>query len=103
MSKITVIGVFLAAVHLMAYGVSIHLVSAGWDLVRVMLAWQVVDFPVGLAAIVGFWTGYSDWINRAFGENSVVAFLLFPMNIANGLLGTVWWFLIPRIAVMVRA
>ncbi|HWU55470.1 MAG TPA: hypothetical protein VN175_08205, partial [Rhizomicrobium sp.] len=91
------------AIHLIAYVVSIHSADAGWDLVRVMLAWQLIDFPVGLTAIVGFWARYSDWINRVFGENSVIAFLLFPMNIANGLLGTVWWFFIPRIVVMVRA
>jgi hypothetical protein len=100
-SKATAIGAFLAAIHLIAYCASIYFVDAGWGLVRVMLVWQLIDFPVGLTAFVGFWVGYSDWINRVFGDESAIAFLLFPMNIADGLLGTVWWFMIPRFAVLV--
>lgn len=104
MSKATAMGLILAAIHLAAYVATLQTANDdGWHRLVFMGLWQAIDFPVGLAAIIGFWTGYWDWIAKTFGASSSLAFLLYPTHVADGFLGTVWWFLLPRFIAMARA
>ena len=97
-SKVTMIGAVLAIIHLAAYIASLGDINEdGWHRIAFLGRWALLDFPIGLLAIFGYWSGYWYWIEKTFGERSPIAILLVPSHIVDGFLGTVWWFFIPRL------
>lgn len=91
MSKI--FGILFAAVHLVLFtGFSIRMHLGSHDAMSGMLwgIWKPVDFPVSLLAYYGFVPTPREW-----GLTSLIAFT-YPYFV-HGVLGTVWWYFIPRI------
>ena len=54
----------------------------------------IVDWPISLIYYC-FGEGYGRWLD-SFGQ-SVFAQLLYPPHLIHGLLGTVWWYWLPRL------
>jgi hypothetical protein len=106
-TKVNVIGALLALAHIVTYGWMLYrpessVNDSGWNRLGFLMLWQIIDFPVGLLAILGAWTGYWEWIQRVFGEGSLVALLLYPFHLVHVVLGSLWWFMMPRFVVWVR-
>lgn len=97
MTKATRIGAIFAVVHFIAYAASFVLTSTGssWNSVYLILFWQVADFPVGLI-LVAFSGVYHEWIEPFLHEGTLLGQLLWFPNIVDGLLGSLWWFVIPK-------
>ena len=101
-SKVNVYAAICAFIHLTAYGITFYIADSGWQRVAVFLFWQVLDFPISLIAIFSIWAGYWEWVLRTFHNHSVMAFVLSPPNMVNGILGTGWWFMLVRFIGSIR-
>ncbi|RLA04094.1 MAG: hypothetical protein DRQ45_01575 [Gammaproteobacteria bacterium] len=85
------IGLFLAAIHLMLFTLfSIKMYYGSQDAMSGMLwgLWEAVDFPVSLLAHYGFISVPIQWSFLTFVR------FIYPYFV-YGVLGTIWWFLIP--------
>jgi len=96
-SETTRLGAIFGSVHLTGYTLSLYFSAGGWQKGTVFLLWQIVDLPVSVIIYLSAFTHYWDLALRIFDDANVWTALL-PLLIANGLLGTVWWFMIPRFA-----
>ncbi len=97
MTKATRIGAIFAIVHFVAYAATFFLTSIGssWNSIYLILFWQAADFPISL--ILDTSAGiYHDWIEPSLREGTILGLLLWFPNIVDGLLGSLWWFVIPR-------
>jgi hypothetical protein len=95
LTKATKVGVAFAVVHFIAYAISYFLTRPGYGSVPLIVFWQVADFPVGLCSIP-LMVAYTEWVIPLFGQNSVIAELFWAPNVADGLLGSLWWFAISK-------
>ncbi len=65
----------------------------------VALRWgvfAVIDFPISLLYMFAG-KGYLDWSDSFVGSNSIFALLLYPPHPIHGVLGTIWWYFLPRL------
>lgn len=91
------IGLLFAAVHFLLFLIFSILMNFGsQDAMSGMLwgIWKTADFPVSLLAIYGFTPSPAVWDLLNFIK------FIFPYFI-HGVLGTIWWYLLPRILALV--
>jgi hypothetical protein len=90
-------GAVFAFAHFIAYAASFFLTSTGssWNSFYLIVFWQFADFPISLIldACGGI---YHEWIGPFLHEGTILGQLLWFSNIVDGLLGSLWWFAIPR-------
>jgi hypothetical protein len=92
----------LGSGHLIAYAASPYLADGGWQRASVFLFWLIVDLPVSVIVYVFSFAHTWGLAHRIFNDAHVWTALL-PLVIANGLLGTAWWSLLPRFGVWLEA
>lgn len=94
----TLVGMVLAIAHLLAFILFVTYLgwsSEGQDILLFTL-WIPVDFPISLLVLGGFEVIPSDDASGSAIRRALPYFV-------HGVLGTVWWFYIPRIIAMVFA
>jgi hypothetical protein len=84
----------MAAVHFFIILVSIPIanLNEGWSFIFVWGVWIVIDFPISILNIVL----YNPLISLQ-AKFPALEYVLYPPYFIHGLLGTVWWFYLPRI------
>lgn len=91
------IGAVAAFVHLMAFIVTLLQIdrssAAQASLVWLKWWWLVSDFPFTLLYLISGET-YSSWLAPL--QNSALGQLLYLPHLIHGILGTIWWFFLPR-------
>ena len=91
------IGLYCACLHCLAVVAMALYINHSTD-PQASLLWgifAVVDFPLSLTY---FFAGnaYSTWLD-GFGHSFFLRFLYLPYLI-HGLMGTIWWYFLPRLA-----
>jgi hypothetical protein len=97
-SQTTKLGAVLGSIHLMAYAISLYVSDGGWLRAAIFLFWQIVDLPVSVIIYLSAFTHYWGLIHRIFDDAHIWTALL-PLLVVNGVLGTAWWFMLPRFGV----
>ncbi|HTF96320.1 MAG TPA: hypothetical protein VL995_09325 [Cellvibrio sp.] len=89
-----------AALHLVIIFASLPLAkfNEGWNFVFVWAFWFLIDFPVSTLFFVLFYPLH--YLNEAIPS---LKWLLYPPYFVHGVLGTIWWFYLPRIYYKVKA
>jgi len=89
------IGLVCALVHLLGFVVLSVWVknSAAAQAPLVLVPVAIVDFPVSLLYLAGRW--YSTWYDKL--GDTFLAQILYGPNVIDGLLGTFWWYFLPRL------
>jgi hypothetical protein len=84
----------MAALHFCIILVSIPIanLNEGWNFIFVWGVWIVIDFPISILNIVL----YNPLISLQ-AKFPALEYVLYPPYFIHGLLGTVWWFYLPRI------
>lgn len=84
-----------AGAHLAAFWVTVLYVyrSADGEAALVWIWWSLPDFPVSL-----FPSGrpYSMLIHSIVPDNSPLSYVVYWPHLVHGVLGTMWWFCMPR-------
>lgn len=96
MSKIAKrVGLYLACLHFITFGiVALYIARSGeLGMILLFLFW-IIDFPISLlySCLTG---GYLSWM--ATHAESIWAYVLYPPHLVHGVLGTIWWYFLPRL------
>ncbi|MEN0038379.1 MAG: hypothetical protein AAGC78_14980 [Cellvibrio sp.] len=85
---------FMAGLHLLIIFVTLPLGSfnEGWNFIFVWGFWFLIDLPVSILNFVLF-----DSLHTLEKKHSSLKWLLYPPYFIHGVLGTIWWFYLPRI------
>jgi hypothetical protein len=90
------LGITLSLLHSAAFAATaayVHFSTAA-QAPLVWTRWFVVDLPVSLLYYLGH-TNYPEW--SAAQNNPLAAQLLYLPHLIHGLLGTIWWYFLPRL------
>ena len=85
-----------AAVHAVLFATTVAYVYASPDgqAALVWVLWLIPDLPVSLLEM--FASPYSRWIHSFVARDSLVNYFVYAPHVIHGLLGTLWWYLMPR-------
>jgi hypothetical protein len=72
--------------------------SSGEQAALVWGVWVIPDFPLSLLYLLS--SAYSQWIHGIVARDSFLDYLFYAPHVIHGLLGTIWWYLMPRFLVM---
>ena len=94
------LGLFSAGVHFTCFAAMVAFTRYSQD-GQASLLWLLfvpVDFPLSLGYC--FAKEYSLWLHRL--EPSLLAQLLYLPYLLHGLMGTIWWYFVPRLLTVKR-
>jgi hypothetical protein len=91
-------GIWTAGLHLLVFAATIAYVygSSEAQASLIWIAGLVIDFPISLLSVV-FAQSYSAWAHDAGSSHGVLQQLLYPPYVIHGLVGTIWWYFLPRL------
>lgn len=101
MSRTTITGLILGSAHLIAYTLTLSLAGSGWARAAIFMLWQIADLPVSVIIYLSAFSHTWDLTHRIFSGTHVWASLL-PLIVADGVLGSLWWFMLPRLSVWIE-
>jgi uncharacterized membrane protein YjdF len=92
-----------AALHAALFAATVIYIYTSSDAqaALVWLLWVVPDFPVSL--LHRFAPTYSRWVHTFVARDSFVDYLVYGPHVIHGLLGTLWWYLMPRFVIALVA
>jgi len=95
------IGVALAGTHFFLFVASVAYVytSSTGQSSLIWVVWAIVDFPISLLYVVSA-APYSAWL-ETLGYDFLQHLLYLP-HLLHGLIGTIWWYLLPRLVMLKR-
>lgn len=90
-----------ASVHLALFALTVVYVYTSTDgqAPLVWVLWMVPDFPLSLLHLVG--PTYSRLVHSLVPRDSWLDYVLYLPHLLHGLLGTLWWYLMPRVVVTI--
>jgi hypothetical protein len=88
-----------AALHAVLFAITVIYVYTSTDgqAALVWTLWYVPDFPVSLLYMVA--PSYSQWFDNVIVGRGIIEHLLYLPHVIHGLLGTAWWYLMPRLVI----
>ena len=92
-------GVLFAAGHLVAVFISsvIAQQAKGWAGVFVWPVWLVIDLPWSLPCyLVVYETPLNVLLSAMRASHPVLDYVLYPPYFIHGVIGTIWWGMVPR-------
>lgn len=91
---------FIAALHLLIIFVSLSIASfnEGWNFLFVWGLWFLIDLPISIFNFLLF-----DALNSLKNNFPSLKWLFYPPYFIHGVLGTIWWFYLPRIYYGIKA
>ncbi|HUP79057.1 MAG TPA: hypothetical protein VM260_10930 [Pirellula sp.] len=97
------VGICLAVAHLLLFVGCVLYVNSTYEgqASLIWVTWAIVDFPVSLIYVL-FAESYSKWLQDALQGKELLQQVLYLPHVVNGLLGTVWWYLLPKLLTPTR-
>ena len=101
--KVSKIPLVTATLHFLLFLITALYVfdSSDNQAALVWLLWTAPDFPISL--LMYFAPTFSSYVHAFVSRDSVADYLLYPPHLVYGLLGTVWWYAMPRAIVIAAA
>ena len=95
------VGVTLSLLHGVAFTATFLYVqlSSEAQAPLVWTKWFIVDVPISLLYFLGH-TNYPEW--SVAQNNPIPAQVLYLPHLIHGLLGTIWWYFLPRLFLPMR-
>jgi hypothetical protein len=97
------LGLWLAGVHIVLFILSLVWVqkSNGWAWALLWPIWLVIDFPLSLLGFLPS-MGLGAAIAEIRALSPVFDYVLYSPTIIHGILGTVWWAVLPKVFVRLK-
>lgn len=91
------LGLTLAAIHLAAFIATAVFVGASpaEQIQLIWLLWFPIDLPWSLLHLFAG-AGYSEWQRETSNSLPIVGYVLYLPHLVHGVLGTIWWYYVPR-------
>jgi len=91
-------GFYLSSVHLLAFiGTVLYTTRSSVEQASLIwLVWFPVDLPWSFLHLVGG-AEYSQWLGEVTNVSSVLGYVLYTPYLVHGIIGTIWWFYLPKI------
>jgi len=94
-SRTTITGLILGSAHLIGYALTLYLSDGGLRAAIFML-WQIADLPVSVIVYLSAFPHTWGLAHRIFSDAHVWSSLR-PLIVIDGALGSLWWFMLPRL------
>lgn len=96
-----VLGLWLAVIHLMAFGATVAYVTSppqgeGWKSV-VWVFWLPIDFPWSLLHFVMKQGAFAAIVDKLSAESVTLRYVLYSPHLIHGVIGTIWWGYLPTL------
>jgi hypothetical protein len=91
---------FTAALHAVLFAMTVIYVYTSTDgqAALVWTFWYVPDLPLSLLYMVA--PSYSQWFDNVIVGRAIIEHILYLPHVIHGLLGTAWWYLMPRLVIV---
>ena len=92
------IGIALGAIHLVLYIALLCYVAVDTEAQAPLIGiyFLFADLPISLLDFLQT-HAYSLWLGRVSADSSLLRYVLFIPNFVHAVLGTAWWYFIPRL------
>jgi hypothetical protein len=93
-----VTGLIFASVHIALFAMTLiyTITSHDGQASLVWIFWVIADLPVGLLDLLPG-KNFMLWLDSLSKTSPAAAYLLYPPYVVHGLIGTLWWYFIPRL------
>ena len=97
------LGLMLAAMHVALFlGSVIYVYTAVQGQASLIwVVWAVIDFPVSLLYMV-IAEPYSRWLGTLSNDGAPLQHVMYLPHVIHGVLGTLWWYQLPRLCMPKR-
>ncbi len=95
---------YFAIIHFLGFLISVPIsnLGEGWYGIIVWAIWAFIDFPISLLYIPLLQSGWWRWVDSVSASSTILQYLLYPPYLIHGILGTIWWFYLPRIYTRIK-
>jgi hypothetical protein len=99
-----ILGGKVAGIHLLAFAISAFWAGQGegWTGVYIWPIWALIDIPWSLLYAVLLQHDFREWTKAASTQSNILPFILYPPYFIHGIVGTIWWGIVPGIYLRYR-
>jgi len=97
------LGIILATLHMIAFVATVaYTVNSAIEQASfIWLIWFPLDFPWSFINILGG-ESYSVWVDNISDKSPILGYIFYTPYVVHGLIGTIWWYFLPTIIMVIR-